>query len=269
MNIVLSLERLPRLQSLIVNGLPFFDHASLLTLRHSSIWWTSIHQANFPTFDLRLLDASGCSNATSTGLAEALPHFPNLVSLDLSRTLAAKDEIVLGKLGSLRNLRVLKLQGLGLKDSELKIVTQAIGTRVISLDIRENQLTDNSARLLLEHCLKDITRPLNATNAQPSSTEDSALAEDVDIFGIEDLDSHIRRKLTEGFIGSLSIEQAVDRGITHIFLSKNMITVEGVSGLLRSKRLQVLDAGALPVVLKHSSEDQEDDIMLPGASTLR
>ncbi|KAH7126852.1 hypothetical protein B0J11DRAFT_287741 [Dendryphion nanum] len=262
------LERLPRLQSLIVNGLPFFDHASLLTLRHPSIWWTSVRQNTFPVFDLRLLDASGCSNATSTGLAEALPHFPSLVSLDLSRTLAAKDEVVLSKLASLRNLRVLKLRGLGLKDLEFATVTRSISTRVRSLDVSGNLLTDASARYLLEHCIK-------ATVVAPTSFvapfEEPTLAGDLDIFGIEDLDLHLRRKLTQGFIGSLAIEQATDWGITHIYLSKNMITVEGVSGLLRSKRLQVLDAGTLPLVLQrpqHLSDDHEGLVVLPGVEKL-
>lgn len=266
------LERLPRLQSLIVDGLPFFDHSSLLTLRHSSLWWRSIHPNALPVFGLRLLDASGCTNATSTGLSEALTYFPDLVSLDLSRTLAAKDETVFSKLKLLRNLRVLKLRDLGLKDNDFTIIASSIGTRVRSLDVRENQLTDKSARLLLEHCIKESTIVTYQGRAPLPPVEGSRPLGEVDYFGTEDLDNHLRKKLTQGFVGSLAVEDARNVGITHLYLSRNAMTVEGISGLLRSKRLQVLDIGTLPVVLSTprqlSSDDTSDDLPLPGVEKL-
>ncbi|KAF2270911.1 hypothetical protein CC78DRAFT_588754 [Lojkania enalia] len=266
------LERLPRLQSLIVNGLPFFDHASLLRLRHSSLWWALTHPNLFPSFGLRLLDASGCANATSTGLTEALPHFPDLVSLDLSKTFAAKDESVLTKLKYLPNLRVLKLRALGLKDSDVSIIAPSIGIRVRSLDLSENHLTDSSARLLLYHCFKETNQERHTSRASFSLIEDSCPQGENESFGTEDLDSHLRKKLTEGFVGSLAIEAARDLGITHLYLSKNMITVEGVSGLLRSKRLQVLDVGTLATSLDkppHLLQDESgESLPLPGVEKL-
>ncbi|KAF2741248.1 hypothetical protein EJ04DRAFT_507092 [Polyplosphaeria fusca] len=262
------LERLPRLQSLIVNGLPFFDHASLLTLRHSSLWWQSSHPSAFPSFGLRLLYASGCTNATSTGLAEALPHFPELVSLDLSRTGAAKDELVLSKLKFLRNLRILKLRALGLRDADLRIVAIAIGTRVRSLDVRDNNLTDKSARLILDFCMK-LSHPVTHGSSQaraPAPVE-------VGLWRTEDLDKHLRKKLTQGFVGSLAVETARTIGITHLYLSQNSFSVEGISGLLRSRHLDVLDVGTLPSSLastrRLSSQDvEEDNLDLPGVEKL-
>ncbi|KAF1995781.1 hypothetical protein P154DRAFT_473722 [Amniculicola lignicola CBS 123094] len=239
------LERLPRLQSLIVNSLPFFDHAALLTLRHPSVWWKATHTDSFPRFGLRLLDASACSNATSNSLSEALPHFPDLVSLDLSRTTAAKDGAVLNTLKHLPNLRVLKLRGLGLKDSELRIIATSITTRVRSLDISENFLTDASARLLLEHCLQEIVVEQHSTRMSLPPVHDSRPLGELDIFGTENLETHLRKKLTTGFIGSLAIEDARGLGVTHLYISQNNFTVEGISDLLRSKRLQVLDMGTL------------------------
>ncbi|KAF2177026.1 hypothetical protein K469DRAFT_604884 [Zopfia rhizophila CBS 207.26] len=266
------LERLPRLQSLIVNGLPFFDHGSLLTLRYSSPWWRSTHPVSFPVYGLRLLDASGCSNATSTGLSEALPHFPDLVSLDLSKTFAAKDETVFSKLRYLPNLRVLKLKGLGLKDSDFTLIATSIGTRVRSLDVSENNLTDISARLLLDHCLKDTIIDTYRIRSPLPPVQDGRPSAELDIFGTEDLDRHLRKKLTQGFIGRLAIEDARELGVTHLYLSKNVMTVEGISGLIRSKRLQVLDVGTLPIAFQKPQhlpvDENEQEFCLPGVEKL-
>ena len=256
----------------MVNGLPFFDHAALLTLRHASPGWNANRARAFPVFGLRLLDASGCTNATSTGLAEALPHFPDLVSLDLSRTPAARSEVVLSKLEHLRSLRVLNLEGLGLKDGEFSIIAPVIGTRVRSLNVSDNCLTDASARLLLEYCVKETAVPEHVTRSPLPPVEHGRLNGDLDEFESEDLVSHLRHRLTRGFVGSLAIEESRDMGITHLYLSRNSVTVEGISGLLRSKRLRVLDVGKLPALLmRHlqpSYEDVDGSIDLPSVAKL-
>lgn len=256
----------------MVNGLPFFDHAALLTLRHASPWWNTYRRTAFPVFALRLLDASGCTNATSTGLTEALPHFPNLVSLDLSRTPAARSDVVLGKLKYLRSLRVLNLEGLGLKDAEFEIVATSIGSRVRSLNVNDNYLTDASARLLLEHCLKETTIPEHTTRGPLPPVEHGRLSGDLDALESEDLVSHLRQRLTKGFTGSLAIEEGRDIGVTHLYLSRNSVTVEAISGLLRSKRLRVLDVGVLPAVLMRptepSHEDVDDSMDLPSVAKM-
>ncbi|CAI6336001.1 unnamed protein product [Periconia digitata] len=267
------LERLPRLQCLIVDGLPFFNHACLLTLRHSSSWWRQTHPNAYPVFGLRLLDASGCSNATPTGLADALPHFPDLVSLDLSKTLAAKDSSVFSQLSHLRNLRVLKLRGLGLRDTDLANIASAIGVRVRSLDVTDNQLTDTSARILLENCIKEVRvhQELSRVSSPRSPVPFDRPRDEVGDASTENLDGHLRNKLTKGFIGSLAIEKARDVGITHLYLSSNNMTVEGISGILRSGRLQVLDFGTLPSFLAsphHSLPEGHDGLLLPGVEKL-
>ncbi|KAF1938648.1 hypothetical protein EJ02DRAFT_457704 [Clathrospora elynae] len=239
------LEYLPRLQCLIVDGLPFFDHACLLSLRYSSLRWRSTRPTEFPVFSLRLLDASGCTNATSMGLAEALPHFPDLVSLDLSRTPASKDAAVLNTFRYLRNLRVLNLRGLGLKDTDFSVVVRSIGNRVRSLDVSDNHLTDSSAQLLLDRCLKETVVQRHDCRGPLAPVRHEQSGSDMDVFQTENLVGHLRKKLTGGFVGILAIEEARDVGITHLYLSRNAMTVEGISGLLRSKRLHVLDIGTL------------------------
>jgi hypothetical protein len=266
------LEYLPRLQCLLVDGLPFFDHAALLCLRHASLRRRSNYPLTYPVFGLRLLDASSCKNATSTGLAEALCHLPNLVSLDLSKTPAAKDSIVLSKLQLLGSLRLLSLRGLGLKDVDFDIIAPSIGTRVRSLDVSNNHLTDTSARALLHHCLKEEHIERRVTRGPLPPIQDERTDNDLDTLHSENVAGHVRRKLTGGFIGSLVIESTRDVGITHLYLSENAMTVEGISGLLRSRRLQVLDVGILPTVLEqpysNAAGEANEAIELPGVSKL-
>lgn len=219
-----------------------------------------------------MLDASGCTNATSTGLAEALRHFPNLISLDLSRTPAAKDGIVLSKLKSLGSLRLLSLKGLALRDADFEIVALSVGTRVRSLDVSDNNLTDASARVLLDHCMKEETTEVRVAWGPLPPIEHGRLNGNLENFESENVVGHVRRMLTGGFVGSLAIETARDVGITHLYLSKNAMTVEGISGLLRSKRLQVLDIGILPAILERPYSNRPggaaDSIELPGISKL-
>lgn len=205
------------------------------------------------------------------GLAEALSHFPDLVSLDLSGTIAARDEAVLSALKQLRNLRVLRLRSLGLRDADFSIIAPAIGVRTRSLDLSDNHLTDCSARLLLEHCLKDQSYESHPTRSPLPPVRHGRPASEVEDFATEDLGSHLRRKLTQGFVGSLAIEEARNTGITHLYLSNNSITVEGISGLLRSKRLQILDIGTLAVTLRNRlsfAGSDENDLPLPGIGKL-
>ncbi|KAH9863364.1 hypothetical protein IAQ61_009641 [Plenodomus lingam] len=262
------LEYLPRLQCLIVNGLPFFDHASLMNLQYSSLRLQSTQIDTLPMFSLRLLDAAGCTNATSTSLAQALRHFPELVSLDLSSTSAAKHSAVLVNLKYLRNLRVLRLRGLGLGDEEFLIISQSIRTRVQSLDLSHNNLTDVSARLLLDHCIKDtVLQPHFTRGLVPPVDVEQPHGDIYDVFESPNLINHLRKTLTTGFVGSLAIEEARDVGVTHLYITKNAITVEGVSKLLRSGRLKVLDIGELPTDTKsppeHRLAEESNQVQLP------
>ncbi|KAI4653706.1 hypothetical protein J4E93_001473 [Alternaria ventricosa] len=206
------------------------------------------------------------------GLAEALPHFPDLVSLDLSKTAAAKDKAVLSTFRYLRNLRVLNLRGIGIKDEEFSVVAHAISSRVRSLDISNNLLTDTSVRLLLELCLKERVVASHSSRGPLAPVQNANPTEGPETFESENLVGHLRKKLTGGFIGSLSIEETSDVGISHLYLSNNTITVEGISALLRSRRLQVLDVGILPAVVTHPStvslDPPNDDLELPGVSKL-
>ena len=284
------LENLPNLQSLIVSELPFFDHQSLLALRYrSSGRRPSIIDAPPPTFALRLLIATHCMNTTSTSLAEALSHFLSLVFLDLSNTLAARDENVLAKLKGMHNLQVLKLRNVNFRDEDVEVLAHAIDIRIRSLDLRGNHLTDRSVRTLLGLCFQANT----GTNGEASNTVaavSTTLVEDwpagivqpdsavLDEFRDESFDEHFVRRLTRGLVSRLPFEDLHHSGITHLYIADNHLTVEGLSSLVKSRNLHVLDAGAVDsgrVLLRprsHSSTSpprfKDHLVMLPGMEKL-
>ena len=250
------LEQLPNLQSLVVSQLPFFDHASLVTLRSCSSGQEHATEDLAIHFALRLLIAIECKNTTSIGLAEGLIHLPGLVFLDLSNTPAARDSRVLSCLRYMPGLQILKLRNLGLKDEDIDILASVIGVRVRSLDVRCNRLTDESVRTLLNSCFRSSQSVTERTHDRTRAASQGAL-EDwpagfsrpdprlLDEFMGEDLDELFVRLLTKGIISRLPSEDLPHNGITHLYIADNHLTVEGLSSLVRSKRLHILDAGSV------------------------
>ncbi|KAK3072046.1 hypothetical protein LTR53_007556 [Teratosphaeriaceae sp. CCFEE 6253] len=284
------LERLPNLQTLVVRGLPFFDHSALQALKHvkpkQDEDWRPANIIELPAsgglsfqgvshspslFGLRLLDASRCSNVTANGLSQVLSRFEALMYLDLSFTYPARDASVLAVLRKLSGLHVLKLRGISLPDSTLDTLAPAIGVRVRSLDIRDNRITDRGVRVLLERCFA-------VGNAATAGTRSPALlpylgAEMLDIYQGEDFEGFIRSTFSAGFVSRLAIEDAPEGGITHLYISGNQVTAEGASGLVRSGRLHVLDLGSVSRGLaRHPSVNgrngQDTTVVMPGVEKL-
>lgn len=287
------MERLPNLQSLIVRGLPFFDHSALQALRYKPPKTTGADDIPpglielpasaglsfarpvdwIPSYGLRLLDASRCPNVTSNSLAQALKRFEGLLYLDLSFTHPARDPVVLNTLHRFTGLQVLKVRGISLNDDSLGILAPAIARRVRSLDIRDNQITDRGVRTLLDECFTS-----NDSSTIESGRRSPALlpymgSEMLEIYQGEDFESFLRSGFTGRFVGRLAIEDAPEGGITHLYCSRNNLTVEGVSGLVRSGRLHVLDAEAVNNPLRRhlsnaSYASDEDDVDVPGVEKL-
>ncbi|KAL8771724.1 MAG: hypothetical protein Q9209_002915 [Squamulea sp. 1 TL-2023] len=249
------LVKLPNLQSLIVSQLPFFDHTSLLALRtHTDS--ASANDEGRPSFPLRLLIAAQCTNTTPRSLADALIAFSRLVFLDLSRTLGARDAAVLSKLRHMAHLQILKLCAIQLRDEDVDVLADSIGVRVRSLDVRNNLLTDNAVRTLLQSCFRDAgklgdvgdIRPIGLSGAAEEDWPSGILKPDpavLDEFRDESFDMRYLRRLTHGVVSRLSSEDQVYAGITHLYISDNHFTAGGLSSFIRSKRLHVLDAGAM------------------------
>ncbi|KAL8880516.1 MAG: hypothetical protein Q9198_002097 [Flavoplaca austrocitrina] len=250
-----ALERLPNLQSLLVSQLPFFDHASLLALRNSCNPSPADDEKR-PSFPLRLLIATQCTNTTPRSLADAFLAFPHLVFLDLSRTLGARDAAVLSKLGHMTSLQILKLSGIQLRDEDVRVLSDAIGIRVRSLDVRNNLLTDNAIRTLLRSCFLVVDKPQDAgdrRSGELSGAEEEDWPSDIlkpdpavlDEFRDESFDLRYLRRLTRGVVSRLPSEDQAHAGITHLYISNNYLTIDGLSSLIRSGRLHVLDAGTV------------------------
>lgn len=274
------LEYLPNLQSLIVSSLPFFDHHSLVALRSTSAnkRLSQGEEYTLPPFGLKLLLASNERNTTSIGLTVALPRFPHLVYLDLSYTTPARDAAVLACLANQHDLQVLKLRGVGLKDGEAEVLANAIGIRVRLLDLRDNLLTDMAVRSLMQACFL----PSDVAFSNSLNVEDwpVGMAPGPDFFSLdalrsEELDHELLKQLTKPLTGRLAFEDIPHRGLTHLYISGNRLSVEGLSSLLKSERLHILDGGtvdAIKTIARTMSPYSEtgyiDEVHFPGAEKL-
>lgn len=197
-----------------------------------------------------MLNAAHCPNATHTGLSEFLTHLPSLLYLDLSHTLAARHSGVLSSLNALKDLQILRLRGLGLKDKDLEIVAKAVGLRVRSLDLRSNALTDTGARTILSRCFRSHHTDLQSATMNYYSHSTFNIpgyraADALYKYQGERLDSYVRQRLGSAFAGHLAIEDDLEPGITHLYVSDNCLTAGGVSELLGSGCLRVFDVGNL------------------------
>ncbi|KAL6721055.1 hypothetical protein ACLMJK_000155 [Lecanora helva] len=249
------LEQLPKLQSLVVSQLPFFDHMALLALRdQDSHRTTSVGRASRES-PLRLLIATRCQNTTSQGLSEALQHFTHLAFLDLSDTLAARDKSVLAKLRNIELLQILKLRNIRLRDDDIEVLAEAIGIRVRSLDIQGNYLTDHSVKTLLASCFQPTSAASETSDGRSYSLSMPSMGDwpcgfvrpDATLlheFRDGSYDTRLVRRLTSGTTSRLPYEDMPFSGITHLYIAGNNITIEGLRSLVQSEKLHVLDAGS-------------------------
>ncbi|KAL9109658.1 MAG: hypothetical protein Q9227_005696 [Pyrenula ochraceoflavens] len=278
------LEYLPNLQSLLVSQLPFFDHHSLMSLKRTSSAQLADTSEDLPStqYGLRLLLAKQELNATSVGLSEALQRFPQLIYLDLSYTRPARDATVLSTIGLLSGLRVLKLRGIGLRDREAEVLANAIGIRVTFLDLRNNVLSDMAVRSLMQACFpaSEMDRTNRANGSRNLGDWPIGLPPGPDLLSLdslrsENLDQTLLKQLTHPLTGRLAIEDIPHRGLTHLYISENRLSVEGLASLLKSTRLHVLDAGSVDTAnaLEHTrprslNSPYEDRVNLPGPEKL-
>ena len=176
--------------------------------------------------------------------------------MDFSNTLAARDRSFLSKLRNLPLLQVLRLRRVNLRDEDLEVLTEAIGIRVRSLDVQGNHLTDHAVRLLLNTCFLIKPNANDGTGGRARASSNLTL-EDwpsgflrpdhavLDEFRDESYDERFVRRLTSGVVSRLPFEDMPQSGITHLYISENNLSVEGLAALFRSTKLHVLDAGSV------------------------
>ncbi|OGM42879.1 Leucine Rich Repeat domain protein [Aspergillus bombycis] len=271
------LEYLPCLQSLIVSKLPFFDHNSMVALRNNTS--RELVNETVLTYNVRLLLADHEPNTTSQGLAEALLRFQELVYLDLSYTTPTRDSSVLSALSQLEHLQVLKLRGIGLRDSDAEFLANAIGLRVRYLDLRDNRLTDMAIRSLLQASFLSPGNPAVdhgsdvGTAAPGPFTPATSPPTNSKWLSCPTLDEQFMKALTQPLTGRSWVENVPHAGITHLYIADNRITVEGVASLIASYRLHALDVGTVDTAdsIRDSrviSSYHKDPRKLPGAEKL-
>ncbi|KAH7411298.1 hypothetical protein BKA64DRAFT_741868 [Cadophora sp. MPI-SDFR-AT-0126] len=224
------LDRLPCLQALIVSNLSFFDHSSL----------QGIHQRrqSITTYPLKLLIASNCENTTASSLTTALLHFPELVYLDLSAAQGARSPYVLRQIGTLAELRVLKLRNCGLRDDDIDHLTFS-GLR--SLDVSCNLLTERGLAKLFAKL--PTTTPSNG-NLSPFARRYSGVPLPTRVVA-EGLDKFIVKRLTSGIDGYLGVEEGLPPAFSHLDVASNYFTVDILAHLASHHNLQHLDCGSL------------------------
>ena len=249
------LDWLPALQSLCVSGLPFFDHESLLAVDQSrNAPAADPNDNSFRTYPVKLLLAAKEPNVTWVGLSLLMPHLPHLVYLDLSYTSSARSVNVLQSLDALTRLQILKLRGIGLRDTELEVLANVIRLRVRLLDIADNQISDMGVRSLLQACVwLPSTHPngdrsnrcsRNEFESWPVGLPPPPDSLSLDTIRMVELDEALLNQLTHPLTGRLAFEDLPHNGITHLYISGNSgITIESVRSILDIGRLHVLDAG--------------------------
>jgi hypothetical protein len=95
-----------------------------------------------------LLSMADCSVSLTQKLAASLR---GMVFLDLSRAIGSLRPLL--QRGELPELRVLKIQGKEVDDTTAEILTTHFGTRLWSLDMSNNKLTDKALEIIRTHCL--------------------------------------------------------------------------------------------------------------------
>lgn len=254
---------LPNLQSLYVNGLTCLDHKSVHSLK--LLDGTSEHSLEF---NLRLLEAQKAENLTPSALSELIPLFPRLVYLDLSGTASARDHVFISGLSHLHELKLLKINGIGLRDVDMEVLVHAIRRRVRLLDVSQNKLSDRGLQLLQKHCLRQADSSfLNLDDANGRHYEWSASGAPFSnvltsaSLRSERFEIDLQRQLSEPLSGRSSFGDIPWTGISHLIVGGNSISPGCLGGLVIGGGLCYLDIGSLTLpagLLKH-----------PGAKDLR
>ena len=227
------LDQLPSLQSLVTSQLSSFDHQALQAV-HQKYGETS---ANTMVYRLRMLIAAGCRNTTGTGFNLALQHFPDLVFLDLSSSQGARNPQILQQIGSLWQLKILRLNRCGFKDEDAEYIS--FPKSLLSLDISDNHFTTRG--------ITEVFRKLPQARYGPPSQSiprySNATMGDNLLAG--SLEKYVRDKLIRTHHST--IEEGLPQTFSQLFLIGNSIDVQCITKSLNHLSLDHLDCGSLMI----------------------
>ena len=223
------LDSLPSLRALLIHHNPSVNHEVFTSILATSATPLDTERTQ-NTWHLRLLSMTEMVNVSPDDLAAALLCFPHLMYLDLSFSRVASNPRVIEQLRCARfilTLKILKLRGIGLRNDGLERIANVAGTGLWSLDVRQNNLTDTSARVLSNHC---FLPPEYVTPPRYSTTT----IEDTSDCAQDDQEACVLRRMADC---------KRDSGLTHLYISDNDISAAGIVDLVRASRLLVLDCG--------------------------
>jgi hypothetical protein len=214
----------------------------------------------------------------------------NLLYLDISRQLDDIPSFFSAPTDCFPNLKILKLRGMRLKTNTVSILLKRIQLRVFSLDLRDNQLTDDIVQMLLannirsnlprrtdlrsdaarERRLSSNTVESNAESlhqerymeeppsyrerVNPLEEQETTVADGRVEMRVDDADGVMAHLMGDEQIATIRInglppetdDMMLKTGITHLYLSNNNLTSDGVNQLLQgTNRLQLLDVGGV------------------------
>lgn len=251
-------ERLPKLQALILRGVSEVDHATLQAFAKPTLTEVQQRVARQSLLlelcsCLKLLDLSHCTQVTGKGLAVLLRKVPNLVWLDVSGTSACREIAVLESLQHLKNLKVLKMKGCKLDDSRVATLVHAIGRRVRWLDLENSGISPKALTHLQARSVSEwanVAQPEHDLNALPtyqnaiSSSTTARLRNNP-----ETLEMDIYRTLTSSITNRLSIEDEAITGITHLRLAQVELSTSYIMDLVTHPQLSYLSL--IPCFIYH------------------
>ncbi|KAE8450358.1 hypothetical protein EG329_006432 [Mollisiaceae sp. DMI_Dod_QoI] len=187
----------------------------------------------------------------------ALSHFPELIYLDLSGAQGSRNPYVLRQIGTLHNLRVLKLRNCQLRDDDIDHL--AFTPLLRSLDLSQNFLTQRGVYKL--STLLPMPAPLRRETvdslnpASPFARRYSGIPLPTRVLS-QGVDVFVANRLMSSLDGDVAIQEGLPKSFSHLYLASNYVSVDALSRLIERPDLQYLDAGSL-------SLNQSPDMLSP------
>lgn len=253
------MPKLPNLRSLIISGTDTFGHESI---NHT----IQVHE------NLRLLSIRTCPNLTSKALSLLLKSVPNLYYLEVSQCPQSKGPNVMQAISELSKLHVLKVPGNKYSDDAVQgLVHRIVSARAESrsvmpqnlrcLDITDNNLSDAIVEGLnrLGEALPSAEEPppydserLGDIESSPSIASpqggwsiflEARLAEGNEKDNFSDEQEKVVQQVQEHDFRSPVETGLLGQGLTHLYLSGNNFSAQGVQALMECLPLETLDVG--------------------------
>ncbi|KAI9887094.1 MAG: hypothetical protein M1823_001084 [Watsoniomyces obsoletus] len=202
---------------------------------------------------IKLLDISHSQDVRQRSLLDLLERLPELVYLDMSGIGDSQLSVVQC---SLPHLEILKLNNVNLMDIDLDRIAMRHGTKLWSLSVCGNLLTDYAAKVLVGYCFPP---PEYTDSPEESDDDDESSGHALRNRWLEERERR-RRKRRRGLLplrkdDARTISELLrhnstserlnpsSNGLSHLYISKNQITASGIGMLLKTRQLQALDCG--------------------------